>query len=114
MRLTPRRQMFVLSFDNLASQITIGFVPPAALMAEHLNVDSELIENLQPPRSQDQRAIQISRDVSREIGVLDDVEFFRRNKVAVNIDDLHALFSNKHLALQKRGAGYALQELSSV
>src|SRR5262245_57402982 len=71
MSIAPGSETFVLHFDNVASQIAVGLVPPPALMAKHLNVDSQLIQDLQTPGTQHQRSVLV--DVSCEVRTLDDL-----------------------------------------
>src|SRR5215475_942033 len=52
MRLTPGGKLFVLDGDDPARQLTIGFVPPCTLMAQNLYIDTQLIENLEPLRTE--------------------------------------------------------------
>src|SRR5436190_23573702 len=81
----PRCEPLVLNFDETSCEIAIRFVPPAALVAEHLNVDAALIEGSQPRGSKNQGPVELSRDVRGEIRIFDDVHFFRRDEMTVNI-----------------------------
>src|SRR5262245_53133905 len=65
MSIAPGCEPLVLYFDKLASQITVCLVPPCALVAEHLNINSLLVQELQPRRPQDQWPIAV--DVACQI-----------------------------------------------
>src|SRR5262245_11013941 len=95
MRIAPGREPFVLYFDDPASQVGVRFVPPAALMTEHLKVDSLLVHELQTRRTQNQRTI--AADEPCEVRILDDVQFLRCGEMTVNVNNLDASLHNRHI-----------------
>src|SRR5262249_25761 len=94
MSITPGRELLVLHLDDLPSQIAVSVIPPTALMAEHLNVNSLLVHELQPRRAQNQRTIVVNEP--GEVRVFNDVQFFRENEMTVYVDNFHSTLSNKH------------------
>ena len=103
-RLAPFRKFFVLGLDDPARQFPVCFVPPRALMAEDLDVDPLLIQNLKPLRTKHQWAIHVVRDIRSEFRILDEIQFLRRNKMAVDIDDSDPFPADRYLTPRGREA----------
>src|SRR5207247_4086104 len=57
MRIAPGGEPFILHLDDLPGQVRVCFIPPTALMAEHLNIDSLLAHELQARGTENERAI---------------------------------------------------------
>lgn len=101
MRHAPCREPFILNFDEAAGQIPIGLVPPSSLMSEHLNVDSAFIQSLQSRGSENQTTVELIRYVTCEVRVFDEVQFFRRNEVAVHVDHFDSAAPQLYLAARR-------------
>src|SRR5262245_6912751 len=90
------RQFLILDLDEPLSEIAVGPVPPGALVAEHLHVNSTLVQVAQTRVVNDQRS-RLVGNVTREVRVLDEIEFFASDEVSVDIDDFDAAPSNGDL-----------------
>src|SRR5207245_2402818 len=95
----PTTKFLVLNFDDLPRKITIGLVPPAPLMAQHLNIDPLLVHELNPlrPENQGLRTVEIVRNIWLELCAFDDVQFFRKYKVTMDVDNFDAFFAKRYL-----------------
>src|SRR5215510_415765 len=119
MRGAPGCEPLVLDFDDLARQVAVRFVPPTALVTEHLNVDSLLIHELQTRWTENKRAIVANE--AREIRILDDLQFLWGGEVAVNVNNLHAALANKRFTTfssnglkRYRRADETFQKISAI
>src|SRR5262249_34129056 len=68
-RTTPLGELLVLNRDELPRGVAAHAVPPAALMAEDLYVDAEVVERLDSLRTEYERPVERVRDVAGEVGV---------------------------------------------
>src|SRR5262249_52577977 len=59
----PLGKLFVLNRDELPRGVTAQAIPPAALMAEDLHVDAEIVERANSRRTEDQRPVGVVGDV---------------------------------------------------
>src|SRR2546427_2816433 len=82
MRRAPLGKLLILNIDDAASEVPVCPVPPSALMAQHLNIDSGLIKDPQAFRTEHQRTrllptprTDVIGDESGERRVLDDIQF---------------------------------------
>src|SRR5215467_13817491 len=98
MRAAPLGKLLVLDRDELPRGIATQTVPPAALMAEHLNIDAEVVERLDSLWSQQQRPVERVGHICGERRVLDDGDLVGNEEVAVNVHDLHPYPADEDLA----------------
>src|SRR5437867_12044394 len=88
MRRTPLGELLILNIDDAPSEAPVCSVPPPALMAQHLNIDSRIINDPQAFRTEHQRTRLLPATRTDVIGhesgerrVLDDIQFLGKNKV---------------------------------
>src|SRR5262245_26377899 len=98
MSIAPGGKPLVLNLDNLPREIAVRLIPPAALMAENLDINPELIQYVYPARAENQRAVETVADVPGQVRAFYDVEFLGSNEVSMNVDNLHPTFPNQHFA----------------
>src|SRR5882762_3715548 len=93
-----------MHLDDLAREITVRRIEPETVDAQHLNVNSPVVERLQalwPHDVGSAGAIACARSEGR---ILDDVRHFRDDAVGMHVDHLHALAAHEHFpALRRRG-----------
>lgn len=89
---------FSEKFAAVGSQAAIRPVPPAALMTQSLNINSLFIQSPQTRRPENQSRIELIRDISSEVRILEDIQLFRREKMTVNVDDLNTPVADGYLA----------------
>src|SRR5262249_11315963 len=118
MRRAPLRETFVLNLDDLCGEIAIGAIPPRALVREHLDVDSLLIDHAQPLVAHDEGAVLV--DVAREIRTFDDFDFFGNHEMSVNVDHLDTAITDRHFSalrgrrLEKHSGHYGRGSLTEI
>src|ERR1700704_1619120 len=104
MGLAPFGELFIVKLDDLAREFTVCRIEPETIDAQHLNVNSPVVERLQTIRSHNvgsAGAIACTRSEGR---ILDDVPHFRHHAVGMHVDHLYALASHEYFpALCRRG-----------
>ena len=124
----PLRQLLVLNGDDSPRQLAVRAVPPAALVAQNLDVDAPFIQRAKARRTEHQGSVQVVADVAGEVRVADDVQLRRLDEVAVNVDDLDPASPDGHFASRRlpehvragherggrRGPGERFDEASAV
>src|SRR5258706_6617415 len=94
--LAPFGKFFVMNFYDLACEFPVRRIKPETIDAQHLNVNSPLVERLQTLRPHDVRpAGSIPRSRS-QIRILYNIPNFRHDAVSMHIDDLDTLAAPKH------------------
>src|SRR5262245_54496379 len=116
MRRAPGGQLFVLNLDELRGETAIGSVPPAALMAEDLDIDALFVERTQARGTEHEPAIELILDVAGEVRVFDEVQFLRHDEVPVHVNHFHSSAADGHLtafrgrSLKKSGGASARRD----
>src|SRR6266550_6505070 len=104
MCLAPFGELFIVKLDDLAREFTVCRIEPETIDAQHLNVNSPVVERLQTIRSHhvgSAGAIACTRSEGR---ILNDVPHFRHHAVGMHVDHLYALASHEHFpALSRHG-----------
>src|SRR5882724_354933 len=96
MGLAPFGEVFIVKLDDLAREFTVCRIEPETIDAQHLNVNSPVVERLQTLRPHyigSAGAIACTRSEGR---ILDDVPHFRHDAVGMHVDHLYALASHEY------------------
>ena len=93
----PFRELFVVKLDDLGREVAVrGGIEPVAVDAEHLNVDSQLIDGANAVRPHEVRSARPRAGIRSEGRVLDDIPHFGNHAVSVYVDDFHAPPGHRH------------------